>query len=562
MPIERAPHSARRHDGLIQRMKGINMTRTLSRRITTHAFILTVIAGAPASALAQQNHDDRAHPASRAVTDTTLTRSDFFKSGALVGADVTNRNGETIGSVTDFIIDRGSGEITEALIKSGATLGVGGKTIAVPYARLGWDRADGNFTLQMTPEQIDRAVEFDPETWPNLDHTTWTESVERWWTGEEAGGDSARAGRAHANGGDDTAMQIREAKRERLKGTITDVRREREHGQESVIAIVRTDDNEQREVILGPSWFVMGSAAAPMRGDEIEAETAPVSRSGDTLHVVTSATIDGQRLSLRNAQGEPQWNVPSESASTGDRRAAGRLILLSDLVGSKAVSSSDKDAGEIQNVVIERRSGSVAILGYDPNENFLGLGDEIKCVPWSIARVGADGTVRIDATDEALSGCEPMPDDVTMFETQAKLAPVYRVFGVEPERFNPRQGADATTRRMGADKERAFYASIAEGETVNLAGDVVEVSTKRLGAAVGPARVVTISTDQGKRTVILGPEWYLANQPLDISEGDQVSVRARRGTVQGAEHYVAWSINTPDRQVSFWDGDEPVWNDG
>ncbi|MEZ6242077.1 MAG: PRC-barrel domain-containing protein [Phycisphaerales bacterium] len=536
------------------------------RRIGTTALTLVILAGAPASAIAQyERHEPttrRANVESRETSNTHVYH--FAKSGTLIGANVVNDNRDTIASVSDLIIDRGSGEIRQALLKSGDVLGIGGKTIAVPFEQLAWDNADRHFSLSMTKEQIDRAVEFDPKTWPNLDHTTWSERVDRWWNGDTA--DDAHVTRRDAgDANDDWSRQIRDARTERVDGTISHVRRESIGGDEQIVAVVKTRDGGERELLLGPSWFVMGAAAAPMRGDSIQAQVATVNADGARRDVVTSATIQGQRLTLRDTTGAPRWNLPAEAASAGEPGATGRLILLSDLIGAKATPSSDKDAGEIQNAIIEYDAGRVAILGFDPNEAFLGLGDEIKCVPWSVVNVSPDGTVRIDASDEALSNCEKMPDDVTSLQMERNLEPVYAAFDVPVQKFEKRADASRRTVRHGATtnaRDAEYFKSFASGKTVNFSGEVVSVTTRAGEGDASPVRVLTLSTDQGQRTVILAPEWYMTRQPLSLNKGDRVSVMTHEAEINGRTQYAAWSINTPDRQFTFWNGSKPVWNDG
>ncbi len=535
-------------------------TRRNTQRVGVSALTIAILAGAPASATAQNSSSPVQAHRSASTTRVNAGYFHFVKSSAFTGADVVNRNDETIGTVTDLIIDRGSGELTQALIESGAILGIGGKTIAVPFSRLQWDDADEQFVLDMTQEQIDRAVEFDPNAWPNLDHTTWSERVDRWWNGtdDSKGADYGR---------DPWAKSLSKARAESLEGTIIDVRRERLGDNEQVIVVVRAQSGERRELVLGPSWFVMGSKAAPMRGDSINAKYATISPDGKSRLVVISANIDGEQLNLRDSEGLASWNLPT-SPRPDNQHANGRLILISDLVGAKASSASDTEAGEIQNVVLERHSARVAMLGFDPNEAFLGLGDEIKCVPWSIANVAPDGTVRIDATDEALSNCEAMPEDLTAFRNESNLRPVYAVFAVPVDRFEPRATDDRRSQRRNGEspdaqsRDKAFFEHFAKGQKIELEGEIEAITSRSLGYYAPVLRIIKISTDMGSREIVIGPEWYMANQDMPLRQGDRVSVTARKASVEGKTYYAATSITTPDREFAVWNGSEPVWNDG
>ncbi len=537
------------------------MNTRRNTRIGVTALTIAMLAGAPASALAQSDRPATTRRASVKAHENLGTYR-FVKSSVLTGAEVFNYNDENIGTVTDLIIDRGSGQITQAVIESGAILGMGGKSIAVPFNRLKWDNAEQQFALDMTQERIDRAVEFDPEAWPNLDHTTWTEQIERWWSGAD---DTPRP---YA---DPWSQSVSEARTERLEGLITDVVRHDVDGNQQVTVRVKTGGGQVHDLLLGPSWFVAGSQAAPMRDDPIKATFATVVRNGDRYNIVSSATIDGKRLTLRDSQGIASWDLPS-SSQANTNNASGRFMLMSDLVGARASSASDKDAGEIQNVVIEQNSARVAILGFDPNENFLGLGDEIKCVPWSVASVAPNGTVRIDATDEALSNCEPMPEQLTVLTTESGLSPVYSVFAVPVERFERRSGDNRRTQQSSAttpghqkrdarSRDTGFFKVFSEGQKIELEGEIEAITSRTLGDA-SPMRIIKISTDQGSREIVVGPEWYMANQDMPLRKGDRVSVSARKASVEGRTYYAATSITTPDREFAVWNDSEPVWNDG
>ena len=314
-----------------------------------------------------------------------------------------------------------------------------------------------------------------------------------------------------------------------------------------------------------------GGEHAPERGDSFEGEVSAVRGVYGPESVAISASIDGARRHFRNDRGLGAWE---DRTNSGDRDVAGqRLTLLSDIVGARAVAQGDTDAGEIQRAVIERRSGNVALLGFDPNENFLGLGDTIKCVPWSISRVAPDGTVHIDATNEELASCQDMPEDLTVFQTRAQLVPVYRVFSVEPAGFAPRRhvatngqkrgdrkeskGDRAATRRPGSD----FFANFAEtGTRLNFAGEVKQVISRPMDGVDDRVRVIVLGTDKGEREIVIAPESHLRDTEFAVAQGDRVSVLTRTARVDGRDLFVAQSIHTPDRQFTFWTGDTPAWD--
>ena len=100
-----------------------------------------------------------------------------------------------------------------AVIRSGAFLGIGGKSFAVPYNQLEWTPNTKSYFARMTREQIDRQVEFTPEDWNTLEETTWMDQFQDW-----ADEDDRRSY-------DDNVTIDRNAKPVEISGRITEVER-------------------------------------------------------------------------------------------------------------------------------------------------------------------------------------------------------------------------------------------------------------------------------------------------------------------------------------------------
>jgi sporulation protein YlmC with PRC-barrel domain len=55
-----------------------------------------------------------------------------FRASKLVGSNVYNQSGQTIGSVDDVLIGQ-DGKVSQAVVSVGGFLGIGGKLVAVPF---------------------------------------------------------------------------------------------------------------------------------------------------------------------------------------------------------------------------------------------------------------------------------------------------------------------------------------------------------------------------------------------------------------------------------------------
>ncbi|SDF87992.1 PRC-barrel domain-containing protein [Alloyangia pacifica] len=118
----------------------------------------TQMDAAPADGMQAETSDgDAAAPTSDAVVpqqDSAEMLGDW-----LLSTSVTSPDGETIGSIKDFIIT-GEGQITAVILGVGGFLGMGEKDIAVDYDELDI-QYDGNaIQLEMTRDEADAAPEY------------------------------------------------------------------------------------------------------------------------------------------------------------------------------------------------------------------------------------------------------------------------------------------------------------------------------------------------------------------------------------------------------------------
>lgn len=113
---------------------------------------------APAEGMATESADSETTvPPSEAVVpqqDSAEMLGDW-----LLSTSVTSPDGQTIGSIKDFIITQ-DGQITAVILGVGGFLGIGEKDIAVDYSQLDI-QYDGNaIQLAMTREEADAAPEY------------------------------------------------------------------------------------------------------------------------------------------------------------------------------------------------------------------------------------------------------------------------------------------------------------------------------------------------------------------------------------------------------------------
>lgn len=102
-----------------------------------------------------------------------MTRAEAFtfKANDIIGAKVENREGKSLGKITELGIDPKTDRVAFAVISHGGAVGVGGKDIAVPLKALSL-RTDENgkidmFVLNMSEDRFANAPSFDKNSWPD-----------------------------------------------------------------------------------------------------------------------------------------------------------------------------------------------------------------------------------------------------------------------------------------------------------------------------------------------------------------------------------------------------------
>jgi sporulation protein YlmC with PRC-barrel domain len=409
-------------------------------RLSTMIAVLVSVAGTPLAA--QTDSPKRpdpsrpSQPGDRSETERSKTAAQSaveFRSFAwIAGRDVLNAKGESVGSISDMILDRGSGRVDFAVVKTGAVLGIGGRHVALPYDTFSWNEKEQKLVLPITVDELKTYPEFSSEEWERAVDTGRTDS-----TSPLRDRLAERSGRA----GDPYAGKFGSARTTRVEGDVVSVDRDgsETHGEHMVLG-VRTVDGATRRIALGPSWYVAAGPVVPMRGQHVVIEGSSFADEPELI-VAQSVRVDGKELKLRRPDGTPTWAGASDR--TGDSQpgdhTARRYLLLSTVKGSK-VACRSLASGTVDDLVLERNSGHLAFLSIDPDENFLGIADTKRLVPWSVVTVFVDGTVHVDANKEMVLASPETPADLT---TLNRADEVYKAYQVKGPSFRPaaRSGA-------------------------------------------------------------------------------------------------------------------------
>jgi sporulation protein YlmC with PRC-barrel domain len=100
-----------------------------------------------------------------------------WRASQVMGLNVKNSTGETIGEVEDLVLNMKTGEILAVIISSGGFLGIADTLSAVPVTALRYDGTAKAFKTSLTKEQLGKAPQFKTNAWPDYSEATSIEAL-------------------------------------------------------------------------------------------------------------------------------------------------------------------------------------------------------------------------------------------------------------------------------------------------------------------------------------------------------------------------------------------------
>jgi sporulation protein YlmC with PRC-barrel domain len=112
------------------------------------------------------------------------TTGETVRASQLMGMNIQNEQGESLGEINDLVLDANSGKIRYAAVTYGGFLSVGDKLFAVPWGAFQCrvdpdDRDEYVLVLNVSQEQLEGAQGFDEDHWPNFADDKFTDDLQR-----------------------------------------------------------------------------------------------------------------------------------------------------------------------------------------------------------------------------------------------------------------------------------------------------------------------------------------------------------------------------------------------
>ncbi len=113
--------------------------------------------------------------------DRTMTKLNVLSATTMIGDEVHNPQGESLGKLEEIMLDVDKGCVSYAVLSFGGILGIGDKLFAIPWQALTIDTDDHAFVLDVDRERLENMPGFDKNDWPEtIDHNWLTSVYEAW----------------------------------------------------------------------------------------------------------------------------------------------------------------------------------------------------------------------------------------------------------------------------------------------------------------------------------------------------------------------------------------------
>jgi hypothetical protein len=93
----------------------------------------------------------------------------LISSTKVEGTTVVGVNGERLGTIESFMVDKYTGRVAYAVMAFGGTMGLGTSLFPLPWPLLEYDVDKDGYSLNVTKEQLASAPKFEPKAEPEFD---------------------------------------------------------------------------------------------------------------------------------------------------------------------------------------------------------------------------------------------------------------------------------------------------------------------------------------------------------------------------------------------------------
>jgi PRC-barrel domain len=115
----------------------------------------------------------------------TKETAELIASDKVEGTAVYGRNGEKLGSVYNFMVNKRSGQVAYAVLSFGGLLGMASTYHPLPWNELTYDTSRGGYVVNRTKEQFEGAPSYSASEHPAWDDAAYRRRIDEYYTAVE-----------------------------------------------------------------------------------------------------------------------------------------------------------------------------------------------------------------------------------------------------------------------------------------------------------------------------------------------------------------------------------------
>ena len=103
------------------------------------------------------------------------------KASSIIGTNVVNPKGDSLGDIKEIVIDPRTGRVAYAVVSFGGFLSMGEKLFAIPFSSFKYDVSKNHYVLDVSKERLKEAPGFDSDHWPSMSDEKWNRDVYKYY---------------------------------------------------------------------------------------------------------------------------------------------------------------------------------------------------------------------------------------------------------------------------------------------------------------------------------------------------------------------------------------------
>jgi hypothetical protein len=189
------------------------------------------------------------------------------------------------------MVDPHTGRVMYAVVSMGGFLGMGEKTVIVPWNALEVARDGKSLVLNVSPQMLQQAPAYEKGKEPMYAPTS--EPRGGGWGAETPYGRLYDPAKEEAISGQVVSIETSAP----MPGMAPGMQ-----------MLVRTDDGQSTRVQVGPTWYLERQDLGIQANTHVQVTGARAEIDGQPVLMAREVQFDGQVVTLRDAQGMPMWN--------------------------------------------------------------------------------------------------------------------------------------------------------------------------------------------------------------------------------------------------------------